>query len=1003
MRKIAILTILIFLGFSQSLYNHPELEWFTFETEHFIIHFHKETENTARETATVAEYIYGPITELYNYEPPEKTHIILKDTDDYANGAAYSFDNKIEIWALPLAFDLRGAHRWLQNVITHEFTHIIQIQASVKYSLNVPGGFFQYIGYENEKRDDVLYGYPDRIMSYPLPGIIIPPWLAEGTAQFMYPGANFDFLDSHRDMIIRDRVLNNNLLTFAEMNSFGKKGIGNESTYNQGFSFITWLAKKYGNDINRRISEEISRPLQLSISSALENVTGIQGDELYKQWAGELSLDYTSKTNHIIQETSGKVIEDKGGVNLYPAWSPNGKKFAFLSNRGHDYFSQTNLYIHDIESGKSKKIASRVESKPTWINNNHILYSRRSKKNENGSTFFDLYKYDLNLKEETQLTISGRFLSPLFLETENKFIAFKTIDGSTNVYISDINHIDLQPITQIDDGTVLFSASYNSDENLLYLDGNDLHGRQLYSLSLDGHELTKITSKKWDSRNPNFENNMLYYSEDKSGIFNIVCESGNNKSYLTNVYGGAFMPDVNQNGDVLFSLYKNGEYEIAITKVSSDLNENQIGYSKDYYLNRPNSILISEKDNTDAEPYKDEMSRLFFLPKMMIDYNTFKPGFYLFSTEFLNRMSFIVGGSLNTLMDKDLFAIFEYKKWKYTMYLNFFGIQRHIIDLESFADNDNDKVYDIGSDYKTLNDIRFTLFAADIGTKFPFKNQLINLQYSYQKYRQNQKLKKTIQETSAGDIITDFPAQYGAGFDYLRNHSFLLKGEFSTQKSQFLGNMLPNNGYKIEYNLKYDYNQFMEGLDFDEGIFKTIFSPEHTFRTEIDAKKYFKLSEKLDISGSLNGKIGLVSNQSIDDFFYYFNGGLTGLKGFTFYDTTLYGPNLFLTSSVIRKPIFTEKSIVIGPLNLQNFSIGLMGQYGGGYKYSMNEIVSGRPINWFSNINFGQSTGLEFRLSGFSFYSYPTAFSYEVHYPVSMDYEDIKPKHYFTILFDFQE
>ena len=179
MRKIAILTILIFLGFSQSLYNHPELEWFTFETEHFIIHFHKETENTARETATVAEYIYGPITELYNYEPPEKTHIILKDTDDYANGAAYSFDNKIEIWALPLAFDLRGAHRWLQNVITHEFTHIIQIQASVKYSLNVPGGFFQYIGYEKEKRDDVLYGYPDRIISYPLPGIIIPPWLAE--------------------------------------------------------------------------------------------------------------------------------------------------------------------------------------------------------------------------------------------------------------------------------------------------------------------------------------------------------------------------------------------------------------------------------------------------------------------------------------------------------------------------------------------------------------------------------------------------------------------------------------------------------------------------------------------------------------------------------------------------------------------------------------------------------------------------------------------------------
>ena len=42
----------------------------------------------------------------------------------------------------------------------------------------------------------------------------------------------------------------------------------------------------------------------------------------------------------------------------------------------------------------------------------------------------------------------------------------------------------------------------------------------------------------------------------------------------------------------------------------------------------------------------------------------------------------------------------------------------------------------------------------------------------------------------------------------------------------------------------------MEGLDFDSGIFKTIFTPEHTFRVEFDAKKFFKLSEELDISGN---------------------------------------------------------------------------------------------------------------------------------------------------------
>ena len=70
----------------------------------------------------------------------EKTHIIFMDTDDYSNGAAYYFDNKIEIWASPLDMELRGSHRWLQNVITHEFTHIVSMQAAMKFGRSVPGG-----------------------------------------------------------------------------------------------------------------------------------------------------------------------------------------------------------------------------------------------------------------------------------------------------------------------------------------------------------------------------------------------------------------------------------------------------------------------------------------------------------------------------------------------------------------------------------------------------------------------------------------------------------------------------------------------------------------------------------------------------------------------------------------------------------------------------------------------------------------------------------------------
>ena len=150
MNRYIVLFLLSFI-YSQARYNHPELDWYTFETQHFKIHYHKGTEISAREAATVAELIYPKITEFYEFEPKDKTDIILKDTDDYSNGAAYYYDNKIIIWASPLNFELRGSHRWLQNVITHEYAHIVSLQKSMKFGNHVPGAYLKLMGYEKEK------------------------------------------------------------------------------------------------------------------------------------------------------------------------------------------------------------------------------------------------------------------------------------------------------------------------------------------------------------------------------------------------------------------------------------------------------------------------------------------------------------------------------------------------------------------------------------------------------------------------------------------------------------------------------------------------------------------------------------------------------------------------------------------------------------------------------------------------------------------------------------
>ncbi|MEA2078195.1 MAG: hypothetical protein U9O95_09295, partial [Candidatus Marinimicrobia bacterium] len=169
--------------------HHPELDWKTIETEHFLFHFHPGTEWSVQMAMKVAESVYPYVTGLYQWEPKEKTQIVIQDTDDYANGGAYYFDNKIMIWASPLEFDLRGNHQWMWNVFTHEFSHIISLGASMKYPINIPMFYVQWIDREIPMKENIILEYPKGIGSMPIANSIVPMWWAEGVAQYQYEDA----------------------------------------------------------------------------------------------------------------------------------------------------------------------------------------------------------------------------------------------------------------------------------------------------------------------------------------------------------------------------------------------------------------------------------------------------------------------------------------------------------------------------------------------------------------------------------------------------------------------------------------------------------------------------------------------------------------------------------------------------------------------------------------------------------------------------------------------
>ena len=64
------------------------------------------------------------------------------------------------------------------------------------------------------------------------------------------------------------------------------------------------------------------------------------------------------------------------------------------------------------------------------------------------------------------------------------------------------------------------------------------------------------------------------------------------------------------------------------------------------------------------------------MPRITYDYDTFKPGLYLFDNDFLNKSSILSGISFNSNKDIDLFLLFDNNQYK-SSYFYFYWITRN--------------------------------------------------------------------------------------------------------------------------------------------------------------------------------------------------------------------------------------------------------------------------------------------------------------------------------------
>lgn len=246
----------------------PRLRWHTLTTEHFVVHYHTPLLPLAQRSAALCEEVHRLLVPLLQHLPSRRTHVILSDLTESANGSAEVLPfNLIRLFATaPEDLSPLGDYDdWLRLLIIHEYTHILHLD-------NI-GGLAKAI--------NAIFG---RVWA---PNVVQPRWLVEGYAvwQESMRTTGGRLRSTQFDMYLRMDALQNRLLRLDQISNSIDRWPRGTSWYLYGGRFVQHIAERYGESFFPLVAREYGRrAIPYQTNRAVRHVTGERYSHLYKNF-----------------------------------------------------------------------------------------------------------------------------------------------------------------------------------------------------------------------------------------------------------------------------------------------------------------------------------------------------------------------------------------------------------------------------------------------------------------------------------------------------------------------------------------------------------------------------------------------------------------------------------------------------------------------------------------------------------------------------------------------
>mgnify|MGYP000194504991 FL=1 len=460
--------------------THPELKWYTLETDHFDVHYHEGIRDIAVKGASIAEQVRPILMEQMGLDTLRRLDIVFTTEDEVLNGFAMPSNHTV-IWVDQNDAALwAGDEKWIRTVLAHELQHLVYFN-TVKTWLPEP-------------MNSLFAG--------------VPGWIVEGLAEYYTEKWRpFRFDISHKSHVIGNTVHKI------------------RDPHNDGFSKSLYLADRFGDSTIVKILNERNKAGLLDFKKSFKKHTGVKLKQFNEDWRRHMNTFFFG------QRAQKERVEDVGKVHKLPL-----KRMAAF-----DYFNDSlrvamvgqlskgqgdlSLVVATRDTAKeNKEWKKRVEKaekkgekpkkvKPKWkikeydhgifgelIQNLDVAPDGKSiiypkyRFGQHQSLQFGIWKLDIESKKKTLLTPHMRANYPQYSPDGSKIVFVAHENSTTQLYTMNADGSDIKPLTMNEGDTQIITPVWRPDGKAIAFAQSDPDGlMDIHMINLETGRVSQIT------------------------------------------------------------------------------------------------------------------------------------------------------------------------------------------------------------------------------------------------------------------------------------------------------------------------------------------------------------------------------------------------------------------------------------------------------------------------------------------------------------------------------